>query len=407
MISHASKECAGDNDCDQSSDDDNQAFVQKITKRHTHSASTAALSDTLLAQQPYVDYRRGNGGWNSEPPPPQLQAGAAGIKWNVDGEEKMFYLPGADIENQTTVRLTPPYRFYLMKYDTNDTSNESNFQKLDLLGKTFEVDIKYENVGCGCNANFYLVDMPASSPGKDGDYYCDAQCSADYGCCSEFDMNEGSTQVQQITNHACEGMGYYTEFNENWTCDQWGLSPYGPYQKFLDNEFGKGDANKIDSTRPFTFRQEFKAHPEGSENFVVDTTIMQGENHVKKRLGPSFELNKMFKQIHEKNGFVYVTGYWTSHHMNWLDADTCGSQTVEECGNGPAFMSNFRIYPNPPPGPVPPGPPTPVQYCCYHPEDTCPFKPDSCNPPGQHCSSSPNACSDCGGRTCYFGPDMF
>jgi hypothetical protein len=39
-----------------------------------------------------------------------------------------------------------------------------------------------------CKVNFFLVNMPASSPGQYGDYYCDANCVGG-NCCAEFDIN--------------------------------------------------------------------------------------------------------------------------------------------------------------------------------------------------------------------------
>ena len=40
--------------------------------------------------------------------------------------------------------------------------------------------------------NFFLVNMPASSPGQYGDYYCDANCVGG-NCCAEFDINDAWT----------------------------------------------------------------------------------------------------------------------------------------------------------------------------------------------------------------------
>ena len=45
-----------------------------------------------------------------------------------------------------------------------------------------------EDVGPRCQVNFFLVNMPASTPGQYGDYYCDANCVGG-NCCAEFDIN--------------------------------------------------------------------------------------------------------------------------------------------------------------------------------------------------------------------------
>merc|ERR1719220_2882374 len=146
------------------------------------------------------------------------EAGAVVI--NEDGVDNTYYLPGATtINGGRTVKYTPPYRFYLMKRATTDYSNRDNFYMPIFPGKTFSVDIDFKGNGpsCGCNLNFYLVSMPWHSVGKDGDWYCDAQCFPGLGCCHEFDMNEGNKAVQQVTNHACT---HDYGSHPDWACDE-------------------------------------------------------------------------------------------------------------------------------------------------------------------------------------------
>ena len=47
--------------------------------------------------------------------------------------------------------------------------------------------------------NFFLVNMPASSPGQYGDYYCDANCVGG-NCCAEFDINDAWTYQNRFTH---------------------------------------------------------------------------------------------------------------------------------------------------------------------------------------------------------------
>merc|ERR1711920_667996 len=85
------------------------------------------------------------------------------IQINEDGVWNTYYLPGATtLDGGKTVKYTPPYRFYLMKYPTTDYSNADNFYMPPFAGKTFSVDIDFKKNGpsCGCNLNFYLVDKP-------------------------------------------------------------------------------------------------------------------------------------------------------------------------------------------------------------------------------------------------------
>lgn len=338
---------------------------------------------------------------NSRPYLGTVSSGGAGdtpkgkIKIDVNGVIEEYWLPGANTEdNYTTVKYEPPYRFYLMNKYTTDYGNPDDFVYLPYIGKTFSVDFNLgpNGPGCGCNLNFYLVKMPAATPGKDHDYYCDAQCFEGMGCCPEFDMNEGNLNVMQITNHACTGN--YPQ-DPTWVCNKWG----DPEQKTTEYEFSIGAGHTIDSTRPFTWQNEFR---EENGQAIVTTRIIQGNNVVTKTMGPnSDQLNSMFNDI--KDGMAFVTGYWFASDMNWLDGEECGSGP-ETCNDNPAYLSNWKLYdngnvPTPVPGPTPsppaPGPPTPTGgKCCWQ---TCS---SSCGTGlGDWCNASPEQCSACGGGT--------
>ena len=47
-----------------------------------------------------------------------------------------------------------------------DDIQTDSIEKIPLLGKTLSYDVDLTNVGCGCNAAFYLVQMPCI--GEDG-----------------------------------------------------------------------------------------------------------------------------------------------------------------------------------------------------------------------------------------------
>lgn len=326
-----------------------------------------------------------------------------------DGVVHTYYLPGATVINEgKTVKFEPPYRFYLMKRPTTDYSNEEDFYMPNYIGKTFTVDIDFGNDGpaCGCNLNFYLVDMPVGFPGKDKDYYCDAQCFAGMGCCAEFDMNEGNMHVQQVTNHACTNdyAGH-----PDWVCSKWG----NPWAKTHPSDFGKGAQHTIDSRKPFTYSQRFEK--EGGQ-FTFTTTISQENREVVLRLGPgNSQMNSMSEEI--EKGMAFVTGYWFAPDMNWMDGEECGSGP-EHCNSHPAYISNWRItsndapVPTPAPLPTPPGPaPTPPGpapnppgpapapptegMCCWG--DGC----TACTTDATNwCNRDIEACSQCSGTWC-------
>merc|ERR1719444_397919 len=257
------------------------------------------------------------------------------------------------VDGHTTVEYRPPYRFYLMKEPSTDYSDASKFYKPYFPGKTFSVDIDFGPSGpsCGCNLNFYLVDMPIASEGKDHDYYCDAQCFPGLGCCAEFDMNEGNNKVQQITNHACT---HNYGGHPDWACHKWGE----PEVKTHRPDFGPGGGHTIDSTKPFTFSQRFDVR---GEDFTFTTTMSQEGRQVSFTMGPGNEqLNAMLRELEKTMAFV--TGYWFAQDMNWMDGEQCGAG-AEHCNMNPARISNWRLTsngaPQPDPAPAPPSPPSP------------------------------------------------
>lgn len=309
------------------------------------------------------------------------------IQINEDGVWNTYYLPGATtLDDGKTVKYTPPYRFYLMKHPTTDYSTADNFYMPAFPGKTFIVDIDFRKDGpaCGCNLNFYLVGMPWPTAGQDQDYYCDAQCFPNMGCCAEFDMNEGNKDVQQITNHACtRDYGNHPD----WQCNKWG----DPEVKTHSSDFGPGPDHTIDSSKPFTFSQRFDVN---GDDFTFTTTMTQEGRRVSQRMGPgSAQLNSMLTEI--QKGMVFVTGYWFARDMNWMDGELCGSGP-EHCNMNPAYISNWRLTTNegPAPEPEPPAPTPAVGKCCWGPDCT------NCQGDGDWCSQNAQNCHTCTGTFC-------
>jgi len=311
---------------------------------------------------------------------------------NEDGINKTYYLPGAPVLNGgTTVKYLPPYRYYLMNTPTTEYSNGDNFYKPMFLGKTFTVDIDFGHDGpsCGCNLNFYLVNMPVDFPGKDNDYYCDAQCFPNVGCCVEFDMNEGNMNAQQVTNHYCMNQ---------WACD----GPGGPWTKTHSQNYGPGPQYTINSQRPFAYSQKFDVD---GGRLTVTTTMSQDGREVVLPLHSDGKLESMKQEL--EKGLAFVTGYWHNPHMNWLDGEQCGGGE-EHCNRHPAYISNWRItsnanpVPAPAPLPTPPNPlPTPVPEpptagkCCWGAGCT------QCNEdPSNWCNQADHCSTSCGGTWC-------
>lgn len=302
---------------------------------------------------------------------------------NEDGVNNTYYLPGAPtLDGGFRVKYEPPYRYYLMSKNTDDYSKEEHFYQPSYIGKTFSVDIEFTNDGpsCGCNLNFYLVDMPWSTPGSSNDYYCDAQCFFDHGCCAEFDINEGNMNVQQATNHACTN-----DYGNGWVCSKGG----NPYDKTHAHQFGRGENSRINSRKPFTYATKFE---KVGNDFRMEVTISQDGKSEVLSLNQGRQMNAMMEEL--EKGMVFVTGYWAAPDMNWMDGEECGGG-AEHCNMHPAYVSNWRLTTNPPPVPTP-APPPGTGKCCWGGCSNCAEDPSNwCNKGGEvHCTVS------CSGQWC-------
>mmetsp|Transcript_83957 Transcript_83957/g.133046 ORF Transcript_83957/g.133046 Transcript_83957/m.133046 type:complete len:411 (-) Transcript_83957:306-1538(-) len=254
---------------------------------------------------------------------------------NEDGKWNTYYLPGATIYNKRTVNYGINDKYYLMASDTTDYSNAANFHKVILAGKTMIATINLNGAGCGCNVNFFLVNMPASSPGQYGDYYCDANCVGG-NCCAEFDINEMNTHALQVTNHNCG------EPPESWNCDGDG----DPLIKFLPGEYGPGSSNTINTDNPFNFSLQALEVIKGSdsENYLqVFARLWQdGKTVMKSMGGQGSPLNSQWGNL--AAGMVLVIDYWESGDLTWLDGASCTAP--ETCSGAHADLSDMKLITN-------------------------------------------------------------
>jgi len=388
----ATPQCAASGTCKAETDD---AAMMQLGKRSGIRSQAIRSNSTM---------KRGAGSSKPYFPPAGPAPKYTALKINEDGVINEYYLPGANItEDGSAVKYLPPWRFYLMKTGTTDYQNADNFYKPQFMGKTFTVEIDFgqDGAACGCNINFYLVDMPVTEAGEEGDYYCDAQCFVGKGCCAEFDMNEGNDRVQQVTNHACTGKGSYNG-HPDWECNKWG----DPEVKTVPSDFGPGQQHTINTNEAFTYSQVFDAN---GGDMIFTTTMSQNGRTKVLQMGPgNAQLNHMMTEGSLERGMAFVTGYWYASDMNWMDGDTCGSG-AETCNQRPVTIRNWRITTNgapipfsptpapTPPTPPPPSPPTPesVGHCCWNGCSSCDDN------PAAYCNSGSSACeNECGGKWC-------
>lgn len=313
-----------------------------------------------------------------------------------DGELNTYYLPGATtLDRHMAVQYKTPYRFYLMKEPTTDYGDESKYYKPSLLGKTltFDVDFGAAGLSCGCSLKLALVDTPVRLEGKALDYWCDAQCFPDMGCCDEFEINAGTPTVQQVSNHACT---HNYSSHPDWACHKTGE----PKVQTQSSDFGPGSEHTIDSTKPFTFSQRYGVSTDGND-LQLTTTMSQDDRSVSMTMGPgNDQLNSMLKRM--KKGMSLVTGFWHNGEDH-IDGQ-CGN-AQEYCSQNPALVSNWRLYTNGPvPAPPPPMPtpvPTPApaptgSKCCWEGCSSCQDDMSNwCNLGGEHRCTGP-----CDGNWC-------
>lgn len=212
--------------------------------------------------------------------------------------------------------------------------NPNTFKKVYLLGKTISVTVDLSSVGCGCNAAFYLVSMPASQPTQCGDYYCDANYVCGVGC-PEMDLFEANNNALQVTAHHCSGgPGNW------WACDGGGCAQ-NTY-RHDPNAFGWGGGHTINTQQPFRVSVQFQAP--GNTLTQIITTLSQSGRTVQMTHngGNCGSLSRMSQAL--ADGMAITASYWgdTASAMSWLDEPPCPS-SVNCSPGGPVKFSNIEI----------------------------------------------------------------
>ena len=146
---------------------------------------------------------------------------------------------------------------------------EVSYRKLRLLDKKLEFTIDLSNVGCGCNAAAYLVEMGDTSSSVMSSDYCDIQGfdSPDIRPCVELDLIEGNRKAVQATLHTQQGRG------QNGRCNQDGCKgpPFG--RDNSERVYGPSGSARINSDLPFRVTASFPSTRDGA---WLDVGLSQG-----------------------------------------------------------------------------------------------------------------------------------
>jgi len=243
-----------------------------------------------------------------------IQAGGAG-SWG----------PVSASGSSITVGKGP--RFYIANNCYTAFSN-SVFRTFKLLGGSIQFTVDLSEVGCGLNAAFYLVSLPAAGAGSNGDYYCDANCVGG-SCCSEMDLFEANRHAIQITAHQCTG--------GTSGCDSGGCAKNT--QSLGSSAFGPGASYTINSLQTFTVKISFTSS--GGTLSHITSVISQGSNSITLSHGSecgSTYLATIGKAI--SAGMVPTFSYWGGS-MSWLDSPACSSDNPEVSGS--VIFSNIIV----------------------------------------------------------------
>ena len=182
------------------------------------------------------------------------------------------------------------------------TLDPKGFFKPKLLNGSVEYDVDLSQMGCGCVAAFYTVELPAiGSDGQphntDGHYYCDAN-NITGEWCNEMDIMEANTYSFRTTAHTCDGTGpHYSK------CDRGGSAVTDLQEK---GSFGPG--KKIDTGSPFHVKIDFKSN-------YYKLTLSQGDKSDYSEVLSSY-LGDL--ELPLDGNMAFVMSNWGSDNIPWL-----------------------------------------------------------------------------------------
>jgi len=244
--------------------------------------------------------------------------------------------------SQVTIGKGP--RFYLANTCAS-AFGPTVFSAVKLLGGSITFTVDVSKLGCGLNAAFYLVSMPAGSAGSNGDYYCDANAVGGTAC-SEMDLFEANRHAIQITPHRCSGG----------SCDGNGCARN---TQSINKGFGPDSTFTINSASAFTVKVTFSKGSDGKLS-GISSVISQSSKSITLTHGSecgSGYLADMGSAL--DSGMVPTWSYWQGN-VAWLDSPACSSENPEVTGN--FVFSNMIVSGSvgsttgpPPVTPPPPG----------------------------------------------------
>ena len=259
----------------------------------------------------------------------------------INGQPQTKYVVSGDWAKQfvqangTSVTLNGGGRVYLGNSNTDHLSTDAYYE-INLFNKRLTYDVDMSRVGCNCNGALYLVSMPAYNsgqqpqPGKNGEYYCDAnQVGGTY--CPEMDVMEANKFAMASTAHTCQYVPphYYS------SCDRGGCGT-----NVLNVDWSRYSPGKrIDTNKPFTLSVSFIV--QNGNLATVNNYFSQGSQSVKFDACNANYLQWMGKSL---PGMVMTMSLWGTGNggMSWLDGKS-GCQGACDLSNSRVTFSNIRV----------------------------------------------------------------
>ena len=232
-------------------------------------------------------------------------------------------------------------RAYFAQSCQDGVYDHKQYLALYLLGKRMEYTTDMSDLGCGCNAAFYLTSMHQNSHKSEcSDYYCDANNVCGESC-AEIDIQEGNKFSWHSTLHSKwdrfgvgKGVG---GGGADWSGSRdWSTSEYGP------------GATCIDTSKPFQVEVAFPADSH-CQLVGMEITLSQkarSDCKLKVAVDNYWGMPELSKAL--AAGMTPIVSYWNSDDMLWMDgkgADgqgPCARDRPDECGKRTKF-SNFSV----------------------------------------------------------------
>jgi len=215
--------------------------------------------------------------------------------------------------------------------------DHKEYLAFNLLGKRMRYTTDMSELGCGCNAAFYLTNLHQNKHKSEcDDFYCDANNVCGQSC-AEIDIQEGNKFSWHSTLHGSQDHGGTGKGigggGAGWNGPRdWSTSEYGP------------GASCIDTSKPFQVEVKFPADAScqltGMEIKLSQVAVSSCELEL--HLDSYDEMPEMSAALDA--GMTPIVSYWKSEDMLWMDgkgADGQGACETDDldCGKRAKFSS--------------------------------------------------------------------